>query len=417
MKKLTYIALLLALAGCKQQGELAVTAKSPDSLAEMPQTPTMDPADHPPTPEYTPTPRQDPDAAVEPAPLADITADETTLYLRSISQMLVGRPLTTAENEQIQAEGPAAIRSIVQGWTREQGFADAARFMMSRKLKASGERDGIDFDLPGNLIEHIVKNDLPYAEVLTADYCIGASGEEIPCDSGAPYTAGVLTTRAYLAGNASRFNLGRAARMMKVFACRHYPMEDDLQPRLEKETLIPMFQAQTPEEQTVEEAKEAFGNGHGCYTCHGQFGAHAQPYVRFDETGMWIEGATGQQDPDGELGRSVNGLMTSHMIDPAEKAYEGTQIFGQQVENLAGAGRVISQSDVFIPCTVRNVIEHTFGLTDSAGEQIDSRLLQAVAARASAGGPPGLDEIVVETFVDPRVIAVVLSSKGPGDVQ
>ncbi len=415
MKNLLLITLLLAAtAGCKQEGSLAVTAKSPESLAEMPE---LDPADHPPTPEYTPTPRQDPVETVEPAKTPDITPEQTTEYLRGISQMLVGRPLTTAENEQIAAQGPEAIRPIVESWTTSDGFAFAARYMMAQKLKASGERDGIDFDLPGNLVEYVVRNDLPYATVITADYCVNAAGEQTECDSGAPYTAGVLTTRAYLAGNASRFNLGRASRMMQVFACRHYPMESDLQPRLDKSVLIPMFQAQSEEEQVVEEAKGAFGNGHGCYTCHAQFGAHAQPFVKFDESGMWVEGADGVQDPEGELGRSTNGLMTSHMIDPTAKADEGTQMFGQQVDNLAGAAQAIAESDVFVPCAVRNVLEHTFGLSDSAGEEIDPKLLSAVAARASVNGPPGLDEIVVETFVDPRVVEVVLRSNTAGDVQ
>lgn len=406
MKNLLPIVILLTLtAACDQRGELSVTASEPDEA--QPRTPAFD---HPETPERTPTPILEPDVEVEPAATPDITAEETTTYLRSISQMLVGRPLSTPENEQIAAEGPEAIRPILESWTESEGFATAARYMMQQKLRASGERDGIDFDLPGNLVRYVVLNDLPYSTVLTADYCVDAGGTQTECDTGAPYAAGVLTTRAFLAGNASRFNLGRASRMMQVFACRHYPMEDDLQPRLTKESLIPMFQALTPDEQVVEEAKDAFGNGHGCYTCHGQFGAHAQPFVKFDESGVWVAEATGRQDPEGELGRSTAGLMTSHMLDDAAKSDESTQIFGQRVDNLAGAGRVIAESGVFVPCTVRNVIEHTFGLSDSAGEEIDRKLLQAVSARASANGDPGLDEIVIETFVDPRVVDVVLRS-------
>lgn len=406
----TALLALQTLAACEQRGELKVTADDPETAVEA----DFEPFEHPDVPEKTPTPIVEEDSVVEPAETPDISQEETTLYLRSISQMLVGRPLNTLENEQIATEGAAAIRPILEDWTSSPGFADAARYMIQQKLRASGTRDGIDFDLPGNLVRHIVTNDLPYSTILTADYCIDSAGEETACDTGAPYTAGVLTTRAFLAGNASRFNLGRASRMMQVFACRHYPMEDDLQPRLQKESLIPMFQALTPDEQEVEEAKDAFGNGHGCYTCHGQFGAHAQPFVKFDESGIWVESATGKQDPEGELGRSVDGLMTSHMLVDTEKADEGTQIFGERVENLAGAGEVIADSGVFVPCTVRNVIEHTFGLSDSAGEEIDPKLLSAVAARASANGDPGLDEIVVETFVDPRIIDVVLRSKSPG---
>ena len=80
---------------------------------------------------------------------------------------------------------------------------------------------------------------------------------------------------------------------MRAFACRTYPMERDLQPPLEADLLIPMFRAETPEEQTVAEATNGFGNGFGCYSCHSQFGAHAQLFVKFDTSGVWHADADG----------------------------------------------------------------------------------------------------------------------------
>ena len=209
----------------------------------------------------------------EPEMLEPLTTAEVEFYLGRLAPALAGRSLTYEENLQIEAEGDAAISTLLTNWTAEPGFAEAMRNMVSTDLSVSGERDGVDFELPGNLVAQIVRDSLPWSTVLTADYCVTADGEMTDCDTGAPYEAGVLATRAFLISNKGRFNLGRAKKMLEVFACRGYPMEADIQTPLEKEILIPMFRAVTPDEQTVEEAEGGFGNGAGCYTCHAQFGA------------------------------------------------------------------------------------------------------------------------------------------------
>lgn len=421
MKHLILLSVALGTLGIGCQGEVAIGADEPGALAPM----------HSPTPTQTPDPQTDPTPLPEQpetpttpentAPLRveppELSPEDATFYMRSLVQMLVGRPLESAEVNALQTQGSAAIRPMLEAWTKEPGFARSARYLMAQKLKASGERDGVDFEAPGRLVEYVVNSGLPFSTIITADYCIAADGTQTTCDSGAPYNAGVLTTRAFLAGNAGRFNLGRATRLMKVFACRAYPMESDLQPYLEKEVLIPMFRASTAEEQTVEEAKDAFGNGSACYSCHGQFGAHAQFFVKFDQTGLWRAEATGLQDPEGELGRSFDGLMTSHMDDDSAAAFEGSKMFGQDVPDIRGAAQVLSESDVFVPCMARNVIEYTFGMTDTAAGKIARDMLEQVAWRATKGQTqdPTWADIVVETFVEPRVIQVVLSSQG--DVQ
>ncbi len=409
----TLLAASLGTLGCK--GEIGIAADDPESYTTsrgesnepvVDETPRVTPNDD------TATPEASPSAPVLKAglELADLTNEQVLFYLRTISQMLVARPLSFEEVQEVERAGHEAIRPILESWVGEPAFAESAKYMMQQKLKASGDRDGIDFEAPGRIVEHTVANRLPFSTIITADYCIGPDGSQTDCDSGAPYNAGVMTTRAFLAGNASRFNLGRASRMMKVFACRAYPMEDTLQPRLPKEDLIPMFRAMSPDEQTVEEAKDAFGNGSACYTCHGQFSAHSQFYVKFDEEGRYVADATGLQDPEGELGRSVNGLMTSHMDDPLEAAFEGSKMFGRDADNLREAAAIMSESNVFVPCMVRNVLEYTFGMTDSAATDIDRRLLNAVASRT--GEDPTLDKIVVETFTDARVVEVVMESRG-----
>lgn len=342
-----------------------------------------------------------------------LDTEEIRYYLGKLAPKIAGRSLSYDENALIDAGGEEALFAILDGWMNEPGFAESVRFMISDMLHASGERDGVDFELPGNLAAEIAAEDLPWSMLLTADYCVAGDGSHIDCDTGAPYEAGVLATRAYLIANKGRFNLTRAKRMLETFACRKYPMEPEIQIPLEKAVLIPMFQAENPEEQTVEEAKGGFGNGVACYTCHSQFGAHAQLFVKFDANGLWQDTADGQQDPAGELGRSTNDLYTSHMNDPAAARLENSQVFGAPVENLRDAGDVITGSPLFQQCTVKNLIGRTFGIASGASEEIEPEIVAEIAQRVTADDPdPTIRAYMMELFTDRRIIETVLATRG-----
>lgn len=333
---------------------------------------------------------------------AKVSPEDALQYARRVVPMIAGRTLREEEVTRLEAEGGAALMPLIEGWVQEAGFADSARMLISLKLKASGTRDGIDLNLPGNLAAHLVRQKRPWAEILTASSCVNASGEEVVCDTGAPYAAGVLATRAFLSNNAGRFNLKRARTLMTTFACRDYPMERTLQPPLEREVLIPLFQQ---DKAANEDGVGAFGNGFACYTCHSQFGAHAQLFVKFDETGRWISDATGQQDPAGEPGRSLNGLFTSHMLRPEDAASEGSQIFGEQVTNLAEAGRVISRSDAFLGCTARSLVGLVFGMSEAGYQALPATVIDEVVARSREREPePSLLTIAAEALGHPSMI-------------
>lgn len=356
----------------------------------------------------------DPDDGELPPRVADepLTAEQVKAYLARVAPVIAGRSLTYDEFLSIDEQGEDAIEPMIRGWVEQPGFAEAIRYLVQEQLYASGERDGVDYELPGNLAAEIAREHLPWSTILTADYCVDAQGEHIECDTGAPYAAGVLATRAYLISNKGRFNLGRAKLMLETFACRVYPMEQAIQIPLPKSVLIPMFRAESAEEQVVEEAQGGFGNGNGCYTCHSQFGAHAQLYVKFDEDGIWRQEATGQQDPYGELGRSFDGLYASHMFDPFVAAEERTQVFGQQVANLREAGEVIADSELFPQCTVKNLVAHAFGLKAGATDDISKQLVTSVAARVTAeSSDPSIAEYVVEVFTNEQVIDAVVASQ------
>ncbi len=349
------------------------------------------------------------DATPEPE-LEPLTPAQVRFYLGRLAPALAGRSLTFEENATIESDGEDAIGPMLDSWTSDPGFAESMREMVSTDLSVSGERDGVDFELPGNLVAQIVRDALPWSTVLTADYCVDADGLMIECDTGAPYEAGVLATRAFLISNKGRFNLGRAKKMLEVFACRGYPMEADIQVPLEKDILIPMFRAVTPDEQTVEEAEGGFGNGAGCYTCHAQFGAHAQLFVKFDDSGTWRADANGLQDPDGELGRSLDGLYTSHFDDPDAAQSEFSWMFGQTVGNLRHATEVLADSPLFDQCTAKNLLGHAFGIESGTSQEIDPHLAIELGEEIRAvSDDPTLKEIVVTVFTNDQVMRTAVA--------
>ncbi len=346
-----------------------------------------------------------PSAAV----LPHLSPDQVKGYMSLLSRAVVSRVLTTTELAEIDASAELAIPKLLEAWKTDPGLAHAARSHLEQKLAVGGSKSEIDFGVPGRTVLHVVKNGLPWSTILTASTCYDEAGAASPCDTGAPFAAGIIGTRAYLAANASRFNLSRARTVLNSFLCRSFPLEDNLEPRLEKERLIPMFQASTPADQTDDRAVNGFGNGLACYSCHGQFGRHAQLFVKFDATGIWHGEANGLQDDTGELGRSVGALMASHLASPAEAGAETSQMLGQPVDNLAAAAAVIAASPLFTECAVQQVLR--FGLDLDVATDFDTAAVTAIATRARTGNvDPSFGDLVYQVFSDAWVVQSVIAS-------
>ncbi|MEQ1876557.1 MAG: hypothetical protein ABL958_07920 [Bdellovibrionia bacterium] len=327
-------------------------------------------------------------------------------YLSELSSMLAGRPLTTSEIALIDAKKTASIKELLVAWTSGSYLPESARVMTQTQLNLSGTAGGVNYNFPGDLAKYIVTNNLPYSQILTADYCINSAGAKVPCDTGAPYTAGVLTTRAYMMKSAGRFNLNRADRLIMTFICRQYPLETGLQVPIEKPRLIPMFQV------NIDGAGD-FGNGTSCYNCHSQFGAHAQFFVKFDANGVYQAGASGEQNPAVEMGKSFNNLYTSHLSNPSERASETSQMFGQNVSNLREAAIVLTKSSLFLECAIRNTIRHVLRMSDSDAKDISGVLLGEISKKILVTSKdPSWKQIVIETFQHPGVIDSVLNAGG-----
>jgi len=187
-------------------------------------------------------------------------------------------------------------------------------------------------------------------------------------------------------------------------------MEEELQPHVQKDWLIPMFQAQTPEEQTDPRAKNGFGQGAACYTCHGQFSIHAQLFVKFDGKGLWQTGATGMQSEGDELGRSMNGTMASHFADTVRAGKEGIEIFGKPVANLAEAAKIMARSPTFVECAANRYLDYVLGV-QSGTIEYDNQVFVQMGERIRAVNPdPTFSDIAVALFTDPVVVRSIIKS-------
>lgn len=338
-------------------------------------------------------------------PVAGLTKAEAEAYLQRLAPMVVQRVLTAGERTRLQSEGELAVAPIVEAWTKEPGFAEAARLFVETTLNVSGAKDGVDYSLPGNLAAVLAAQDRPWRELVTSETCYARDGSPTACDGDAPFKGGgLLTTRAYLKSRSSRFNLTRASTMMRTFACRAYPMENNLQLRAPKAELLGMFQAQSAAEAEAADPRSVSGaaNGAACYTCHGQFAYHSQLFVKFDEEGHYRASADGVQDPAGELGRSLNGTMASHFA-PGRAANEEAYVFSVKVANLAEAGKALADNPTYVECAAEFFLNWSLGLQWGIVDY-DRNLMSAIAERARKGGDPSLGRIVVELYSDALVM-------------
>lgn len=347
------------------------------------------------------------------------TAVQALDYMRYVGPSLLGRVLTDAEETRIGTEAGAAIKPLMETWVLEPGFAEAIRTMLETQIGSNGIRGTADFNLPGNIVRHVVKNQLPWSTVVTSPTCYDATGNAIPCDTGAPYAAGVLTTKGFLVGNEGRFNLGRARAMLVSFMCRDYPHEETLQPYIDKPRLKLMFRASNPMEQQVAEVAGGFGNGLACFSCHGQFSNHAQPFVKFKNNGEYLATATGLQSMTAQLGESDNETMASHFENAAEAASEKAQWFGVEVNNLAEGAAAMARTDAFRECAVQQLLELGVGLDaafdngaeeDIKGLKVSRAFLKEIADGVKAVSPdPTIQALAIAAYSDMRVVAATLN--------
>lgn len=322
-------------------------------------------------------------------------------YLRRIAPLVVGRPLSLDERARLLSQGSReSLAVIIETWTRAPAFLDSVRRFTERRLALSGKSGDIDYDLPGNLAVHLESQNLPASRILTNDYCVDAAGNRRACDTGAPFEAGILTTRAYLAKHAGAFNLARAAHLLRTFTCEDYPLAPDREPPAAAADYIDIFAAT--------HSDLNFGFGNNCYACHGQFGKHAQLFVKFDATGRYVPSATGLQNTGTDVagGTSTQGTFVSHYRNPARAEDESSEIFGKPARDLAEAAAHVVKDDAFLQCTVKHVLKYYLRLRDTVADTVPDALLAQIAQRIQTKqADPTMGTIIAQTLSHEDVFA------------
>ena len=325
-------------------------------------------------------------------------------YLNTVAASLALRPLLTAESK-----ADKSVESIIQNWIESPRFILSSRMYVEKLLRSSGSADGIDFDLPGNLMTKIVTKKEPFSGILTSNTCYDKDSKAIACDTKAPYNAGVLTMRSFMQSHAGPFNISRAYFLLRTFTCLTYPINSKLEPPLKQADLIPTF-AQTD--------GQGFGgdngNGTNCYSCHSQFGKHAQLFVKFDNKGFYVAEADGQQDPNPAVGSGYTSRLTyvSHMADQDSAASEESEYFGKPVSNLNDAAKALVADDTFLQCSIRKVLGHYLRMQDSDVTGIPSDLINSIKAEIKKENKdPSFQTIVLKSLSNPHVIKSFLENQ------
>jgi hypothetical protein len=385
------LAMMIPLSGCLQQPD-----NSDRRVKRVPLSPSAAGASRGPQAARTWADRLEP-----------VNADDLVFYLRSLATQITGRILTAEEIGRARsAPNLQTLKQILREWSKEAFFAESARTFINVRLGFGGTRNGVNLDLPGNLAAYIVRTGMPYSKILTADFCIDNAGNRVACDTGAPYAAGVVATRAFLTTYAGRFNLRRANALLGKFACSAYPLNDTLERRLEKSELIPMFAAEQPMSGTG-----TFGNGTNCYMCHGHFGLHAQFFVKFDQNGSWIANASGLPDPNAESGRSPAGTFSSHHVNPARAGSEASRYLGSEAANLAEAMGALVTKPIFLECAARNVVEHYLGFS-FAGTSNSNPVFPSIATVLKARyQDPTFGDLISEALSHPVVFKSLAATR------
>lgn len=323
-------------------------------------------------------------------------ADQAVSYLSLFSTQIVHRPLTAAEVTQVRSQGSAAFGTIIARWFLEPEFINSSQIFVENLMRTNGVSETTDYNLPGNLGRDIARRNRPYTDLITANTCVNAAGNNMACDTTAPFTAGVLTTKAFLSTAKGAYNISRAGRMMDKFLCTTYPLAEIDEPKLQVNQLIDQFATQN--------GAITFGNGNNCYSCHSQFGLHAQFFVKFNLNGVYVANANGLQNPAATDGFSTNGLATSHLRTPASAESESSRILGQNAANLSEAARIIAQSSRFLPCAVKSMMQHYMRLNTQSAASIKPDLYNELARVARLQQPaPSISHLLTAIITSPDI--------------
>lgn len=228
-------------------------------------------------------------------PINPYTAEDYAKALRTASLKLRGELPPVSQTTQIldakepRLEYEALIDQYMDpaqnpllGESLRQHFREA--FLMGGKtenVNHLGVNHTVNFDEVPNLATYLILNDLPWSEILTAEYCVDNNFQQIACDTNSPVLAGVLTHPAFLRtyGKACALNYQRISAVHQLFECNIYPDAQGSNYLARSNTganepeNVPAAQdpgSDTGSPPRIHKKYQGFmaGSGQTCYTCH-----------------------------------------------------------------------------------------------------------------------------------------------------
>lgn len=304
-------------------------------------------------------------APVEPTELgpAFVPLDDARLA-RRLSLDLRGVLPTTAELDAVEAD-PAALDALRDEWLADPRFEDRLVALFAEQWHTrvdTFDADWYDFDLeeedehrfeqavgeePLRLLAHVATRDLPWSEVVTADYTVANEllGEIFPVDYPADGTgwqvarytderpaAGVLSTNGlWWRYTTDQFNQNRtrAAAIFRLLVCDDFPAR-------------PVSFAESSTEFAGVDSADRLATDPYCLACHAAIEPVASAMYGF----WWYRQYTPTEMVTYHAERERLGIDNLG----AEPAW-----FGEPVDGLADLGRHVGADGRFRECAVRTM--------------------------------------------------------------
>jgi hypothetical protein len=186
------------------------------------------------------------------------------LQLVKVAQDLMGRPPTQAELRELA--GGKTLPQFVDCYMGSEEFKDFYFHRIRLYLESHGTEVQ---DEPGRLWCYIASHDLPFGEILTADYTVDARWQKQSRPSWCGHT-GVLTTRGFIEGKPGLPHFNYAAQVAELFLGYVFEVPPEVVAQREGITA-----ASTTDPSSV------------CYSCHKILTPLAFQRTRWDDLGRY----------------------------------------------------------------------------------------------------------------------------------
>ena len=306
-----------------------------------------------------------------------------------ISMALRGRRPTASEIDDVEAD-PAALDAIVDGYLDDPAFGETIRDLHNEALLVLvdylifpagfpplGPTAGYDYyefnraltEAPLRLVEHVVMNDRPYGEIVTADYTVadeqvaavwgladGEPGEwvETRWEDGRG-NAGVLSDSWLFqrhGSTASNANRGRANAISRALLCYDFAERD----------IVLDVDIDLADPEAVAHAVE---QNQACASCHqglDPLASFFQDYIPQFLPSEILEVAVDENSQTYPLPSYYPGVFTEVLGVPMRDR----GFFGAPGEDLPALGRMIADDPRFSACAARRFVAyfHQLDLTE-----------------------------------------------------